>query len=92
MIRAVQTAGTPTVYCAIACLREMKTRNPSLRALSRSPARSAPSMGFERPPDERRGQVETSGPLVWVTGKGNKGRPAWPAQDFRLRGAEARRR
>ena len=60
-------------------LREMKTRNPSLRALSESRAVCA-SMGFERPPDERAVRWNKR-PLVWVTGKETKADRV-PAQDF----------
>src|SRR6266576_248841 len=60
-------------------LREMKTRNPSLRALSQSRAVCA-SMGFERPPDERAVKWNKR-PLVWVTGKETKADRV-PAQDF----------
>ncbi len=60
-------------------LRELKTRNPSLRALSQSRAVCA-SMGFERPPDERSVKWNKR-PLVWVTGKETKADRV-PAQDF----------
>jgi hypothetical protein len=60
-------------------LRELKTRDPSLKALSQTRAVCA-SMGFERPPDDR-----TVGwnkrPLVWVTGKETKADRV-PPQDF----------
>jgi hypothetical protein len=60
-------------------LREMKTRNPSLRALSQSRAVCA-TMGFERPPDDRAVNWNKR-PLVWVTGKETKADRV-PAQDF----------
>jgi hypothetical protein len=60
-------------------LRELKTRDPSLRALSQSRAVCA-SMGFERPPDERAVKWKKR-PLVWVTGKETKADRV-PAQDF----------
>src|SRR2546427_177270 len=59
--------------------REMKTRDPSLKALSQSRAVCA-SMGFERPPDERAVKWNKR-PLVWVTGKETKADRV-PAQDF----------
>jgi len=60
-------------------LRELKTRERSVRALSQSRAVCA-SMGFERPPEERDVKWNKR-PLVWVTGKETK-RIAFPAQDF----------
>jgi len=60
-------------------LRELRTRDPSLRALSQSRAVCA-SMGFERPPDERAVRWNKR-PLVWVTGKETKADRV-PAQDF----------
>lgn len=60
-------------------LRERRTRDPSLRALSQSRAVCA-SMGFERPPDERAVKWNKR-PLVWVTGKETK-TDRVPAQDF----------
>jgi hypothetical protein len=60
-------------------LREMKTRDPSLKALSQSRAVCA-SMGFERPPDERAVKWNKR-PLVWVTGKETKADRV-PPQDF----------
>jgi hypothetical protein len=60
-------------------LREMKTRDPSLRALSQSRAVCA-TMGFERPPDERALNWNKR-PLVWVTGRETKADRV-PAQDF----------
>jgi hypothetical protein len=60
-------------------LREMKTRDPSLKALSQSRAVCA-SMGFERPPDERAVRWNKR-PLVWVTGKETKADRV-PPQDF----------
>ncbi|MFN2571190.1 MAG: hypothetical protein ABR537_06195 [Gemmatimonadales bacterium] len=60
-------------------LRELKTRDASLRALSQARAVCA-SMGFERPPDERAVKWNKR-PLVWVTGKETKADRV-PAQDF----------
>ena len=60
-------------------LRELRTRDPSLRALSQSRAVCA-SMGFERPPDERAVKWNKR-PLVWVTGKQTKADRV-PAHDF----------
>jgi hypothetical protein len=60
-------------------LRELKTRDPSLRALSQSRAVCA-SMGFERAPDDRTVKWNKR-PLVWVTGKENKADRV-PPQDF----------
>ena len=60
-------------------LKELKTRDPSLRALSQSRAVCA-SMGFERPPDERSVKWNKR-PLVWVTGKETKADRVSP-QDF----------
>jgi hypothetical protein len=60
-------------------LREMRTRDKSLRALSQSRAVCA-TMGFERPPDERAVKWNKR-PLVWVTGKETKADRV-PAQDF----------
>jgi len=60
-------------------LRELRTRDPSLRALGQSRAVCA-SMGFERPPDERTVKWSKR-PLVWVTGKETKADRV-PAQDF----------
>ncbi len=60
-------------------LRELHTRDPSLRALSQSRAVCA-SMAFERPPDERAVRWNKR-PLVWVTGKETKADRV-PAQDF----------
>jgi len=60
-------------------LREMKTRNPSLRALSQSRAVCA-TMGFERPPDDRSVKWNKR-PLVWVTGKETRADRV-PPQDF----------
>lgn len=60
-------------------LKELKTRDPSLRALSQSRAVCA-SMGFERPPDERAVKWNKR-PLVWVTGKETKADRV-PPQDF----------
>ena len=60
-------------------LRELRTRDPSLRALSQSRAVCA-SMGFERPPEERAVKWNKR-PLVWVTGKETKADRV-PPQDF----------
>ena len=60
-------------------LRELRTRDPSLRALSQSRAVCA-SMAFERPPDERAVRWNKR-PLVWVTGKETKADRVSP-QDF----------
>jgi hypothetical protein len=60
-------------------LKELKTRDPSLRALSQSRAVCA-TMGFERPPDERAVKWNKR-PLVWVTGKETKADRVSP-QDF----------
>src|SRR5262245_16485109 len=60
-------------------LRELRTRDARLRALSQSRALRA-SMAFERPPDERSVSWNKR-PLVWVTGKETKADRV-PAQDF----------
>jgi len=60
-------------------LRELKTRDASLSALSRSRAVCA-SMAFEHPPDERTVKWNKR-PLVWVTGKETKADRV-PPQDF----------
>lgn len=60
-------------------LRELKTRDPSLRALSQARAVCA-SMAFERPPDERAVKWNKR-PLVWVTGTETKADRV-PPQDF----------
>ncbi|HYX82373.1 MAG TPA: hypothetical protein VE714_08270 [Gemmatimonadales bacterium] len=60
-------------------LKELKTRDPSLRALSQTRALCA-SMGFERPPEERAVKWSKR-PLVWVTGKETKADRV-PPQDF----------
>src|SRR5213594_3432234 len=60
-------------------LRELHTRDRSLRALGQSRAICA-SMAFERPPDERSVKWDKR-PLVWVTGKEAKNDRV-PAQDF----------
>ena len=57
----------------------MKTRDPSLRALSQARAVCA-SMAFERPPDERTVKWNKR-PLVWVTGNETKADRV-PPQDF----------
>jgi hypothetical protein len=59
-------------------LRELNTRDPSLRALGQTRAVCA-SMGFERPPSP---DVKwTKRPLVWVSGKETKADRV-PPQDF----------
>jgi hypothetical protein len=60
-------------------LRELKTRDRSLRALGQTRAVCA-SMAFERPPEERSVKWNKR-PLVWVTGKETKADRV-PAQDF----------
>jgi len=60
-------------------LRELRTRDPRLRALGQSRAVCA-SMGFERPPDERSVKWNKR-PLVWVSGKEGKADRV-PPQDF----------
>src|SRR5881628_2093116 len=62
-------------------LRELHTRDRSLRALGQSRAICA-SMAFERPPDERSVKWDKR-PLVWVSGKETKADRV-PAQDFVL--------
>ena len=60
-------------------LKELKIRDPSLRALGQTRAVCA-SMAFDRPPEER--SVKWSKrPLVWVSGKESKADRV-PAQDF----------
>jgi hypothetical protein len=61
-------------------LRELKARDPSLRALSQTRAVCA-SMGFERPPEVRPSVKWNKRPLVWVTGKESKADRV-PARDF----------
>jgi hypothetical protein len=61
-------------------LRELKTRDRSVRALSQTRAVCA-SMGFERPPDVRPSVKWNKRPLVWVTGKESKADRV-PAGDF----------
>jgi hypothetical protein len=61
-------------------LRELKTRDASLRGLSQTRAVCA-SMGFERPPDARPSVKWNKRPLVWVTGKESKADRV-PARDF----------
>lgn len=61
-------------------LRELRTRDPSVRALSQTRAVCA-SMGFERPPDVRPSVKWNKRPLVWVTGKESK-TDRVPARDF----------
>ena len=60
-------------------LRELKTRDRTVRALSQSRAVCA-SMAFERPPDEKDVKWNKR-PLVWVTGRETKADRV-PAQDF----------
>jgi len=60
-------------------LRELKTRERTVGALSQSRAVCA-SMGFERPPDEKNVKWNKR-PLVWVTGRETK-TDRVPAQDF----------
>jgi hypothetical protein len=61
-------------------VRELKTRDASLRALSRTRAVCA-SMGFERAPELRPSVKWNKRPLVWVTGKESKADRV-PARDF----------
>ncbi|HWC74826.1 MAG TPA: hypothetical protein VG454_12905, partial [Gemmatimonadales bacterium] len=61
-------------------LRELKTRDPSLRALGEKHAICA-SMGFERPPEQRPEVKWNKRPLVWVSGREEKGDRVSP-QDF----------
>jgi hypothetical protein len=61
-------------------LRELKTRDPSLRALGQTRAVCA-SMAFERAPEVRPSVKWNKRPLVWVTGKETKADRV-PAQDF----------
>jgi hypothetical protein len=61
-------------------LRELKTRDPSLRALGQTRAVCA-SMGFERAPEQRPEVKWTKRPLVWVSGKETKADRV-PPQDF----------
>lgn len=61
-------------------LRELKGRDPSLRALAERRALCA-SMGFERPPDVRPAVRWGKRPLVWVAGREGKADRV-PAQDF----------
>lgn len=61
-------------------LRELKTRDPSVRALSQTRAVCA-SMGFERPPEVRPSVKWNKRPLVWLTGKESKADRV-PARDF----------
>jgi hypothetical protein len=60
-------------------LRELKTRDASVRALSQGRAVCA-SMAFERPPDERSVKWNKR-PLVWVTGRESNADRV-PPQDF----------
>jgi hypothetical protein len=61
-------------------LRELKTRDRSVRGLSDRRAVCA-SMGFERPPEVRPSVKWNKRPLVWVTGKESKADRV-PARDF----------
>jgi len=61
-------------------LRELKTRDPSLRGLGQTRAVCA-SMGFERAPEQRPEVKWNKRPLVWVTGKETKADRV-PPQDF----------
>jgi hypothetical protein len=61
-------------------LRELKTRDPSLRALGQTRAVCA-SMGFERAPEQRPEVSWNKRPLVWVSGKETKADRV-PPQDF----------
>ena len=61
-------------------MREIKTKNPSLRALGEKRAVCA-SMGFERPPEVQPSVKWNKRPLVWVSGKESKSDRV-PAQDF----------
>lgn len=61
-------------------LRELKTRDRSVRALSQTRAVCA-SMGFERPPEVRPAVKWNKRPLVWVTGNESKADRV-PARDF----------
>ncbi|HXM39003.1 MAG TPA: hypothetical protein VN908_10155 [Gemmatimonadales bacterium] len=60
-------------------MRDLKVRDPSLRALSQERAVCA-SVGFERPPEERSLRWAKR-PLVWVTGKETKADRV-PPHDF----------
>lgn len=61
-------------------LRELKTRDPSVRALGQTRAVCA-SMAFEKAPEVRPSVKWNKRPLVWVTGKETKADRV-PAQDF----------
>lgn len=61
-------------------LRELKTRDRSVRGLSQTRAVCA-SMAFERPPEVRPSVKWNKRPLVWVTGKESKADRV-PARDF----------
>jgi hypothetical protein len=61
-------------------LRELKTRDPSLKGLGQTRAVCA-SMAFERAPEVRPSVKWSKRPLVWVSGKERKGDRV-PAQDF----------
>ncbi len=61
-------------------LRELKTRDPSLRALGQTRAVCA-SMGFEGAPEQRPAVKWNKRPLVWVSGKETKADHV-PPQDF----------
>jgi hypothetical protein len=61
-------------------LRELKSRDPSIKSLGQNRAICA-SMEFERPPDVRPSVKWNKRPLVWVSGRETKGDRV-PAQDF----------
>ena len=61
-------------------LRELKARDPSLRALGQARAVCA-SIGFERAPEQRPAVKWQKRPLVWVSGKETKADRV-PPQDF----------
>jgi hypothetical protein len=61
-------------------LRELKARDPTIKALGQTRAVCA-SMGFERAPEARPSVKWHKRPLVWVTGKESKSDRV-PAQDF----------
>jgi hypothetical protein len=61
-------------------LRQLKTRDPSLKGLGQKRAICA-SMEFERPPEVRPSVKWNKRPLVWVSGKESKSDRV-PAQDF----------
>lgn len=61
-------------------LKELKARDPSLRALGRTRAVCA-SMGFEKVPEVRPSVKWNKRPLVWVSGEESKGDRV-PPRDF----------